>query len=450
MNEDFPMKSLEQVAKEQNYYPIHLSEVNRKNNVTATEDIYTEQGLLVAPKGTSIDTATAERILQFRLVQPLVELVRLERAMTHRELNDDFSAMLESLPDAKELHAASGLRKTLSRLLDAEWIDPVLMQELTLLRDRIPGHFRKTLLCTWLSLLIAMELGLDDADGGEVFLAGLSHDIGFLHISPEILQGDAALDPPKWRAVQSHVILGSHLLKKIYGDGSTAAKAVLEHHERCDGSGYPLGKTDDQLDGIGQITAIADVMQAIRINRLDARGRTLKDLLPLLFMNSGRHRREIRDAACSILTRFGRSSSPSGPPADAGISIDRLVSLETGLQEAALLLRELEVSGPETAAPAGGRIPKITKPVKTMIASTGLASEEIIGWLKSLRDEPSGPPLADLAELELMQGELRWQMEWICRTIEQELWKGDNSGPPAAQLSDTAEKIAGCLSRLGR
>jgi hypothetical protein len=58
--------------------------------VTATEDIYTEQGLLVAPKGTSIDTATAERILQFRLVQPLVELVRLERAMTHREMNEDF------------------------------------------------------------------------------------------------------------------------------------------------------------------------------------------------------------------------------------------------------------------------------------------------------------------------------------------------------------------------
>lgn len=224
----------------------------------------------------------------------------------------------------------------------------------------------------------------------------------------------------------------------------------MEHHERCDGSGYPLGKTEDQLDDIGQITAIADVMQAIRVNRLDACGRTLKDLRPLLFMNSGRHRREIRNAACSILTRFGGSPSLAGPPVDAGTFIDRLVSLETGLQEAALLLREIEISGPETVEPAGGRIPKITKPVKTMIASTGLASEEIIVWLKDLRDEPSNPPLADLAELELMQVELRWQLEQICRTIEQELWKGDCSGTSREQLADTAEKIAGCLARLGR
>ena len=445
---DDRMKDLEQAAREQTYYPVHLSEVNKKNNVTATRDIFTEQGILVAPKGTPIDGATAERILRFRLVEPLVEMVRLEKSMSLRDLGREFILTIDSFPDAEELHKACRFQKELDRLVESYLIDPVLLQELTILRERLPRHFQKTLFCTWLSALIASELGVGEDISNEVFLAGLSHDIGFLHISEDILRDIRALDPPRWRAIQSHVVIGSLLLKKLYGEGSPAAKAVLEHHERCDGSGYPVGMTDGHLDVTGQITAIADIIQAVRIDKFSACGRSLSDFVPLLLMNSDSHLREIRDAVYSILTRCGVASFRPRPSADAGPLIEHLLSGGVRLRKAASLLGEIDIAGPVTVETGGRRIERILNPVRSMVASSGLVSDDIIGWLENLRSKPSDAPLAELAQMELMQGELGWQLEKICRAFDQYLAIDGSSDPRMTQLADVSKRISGCLSGL--
>ena len=448
MIDDSRMKSLEQVAREQNYYPVHLSEMNKKNNVTATRDILTDQGILVAPKGASIDAAIAERILRFRLVEPLVELVRLEKTISLRDLGREFILTIDSFPDARELHKACRFQKELDRLVESYLVDPILLQELTILREQLPRHFRKTLFCTWLSALIASELGVGEDISNEVFLAGLSHDIGFLHISGDILREVRELDPPKWRAIQSHVVLGSFLLKKLYGEGSPAAKAVLEHHERCDGSGYPVGKTDVHLDITGQITAIADIIQAVRIDKFSACGRSLSDFVPLLLMNSDSHLREIRDAVYSILTRCGSAPSRSRPSADVGALIEQLLSGGVRLRAAASRFHEAEIPASVTVEIGGSRIEKILNPVRSMIASSGIVSDEIIRWLESLRSDPSDAPLAELAQMELMQGELGWQLEKACRAIDQYVSTDGRLDPRTAQLAEISRKMSGCLSGL--
>ena len=445
---DDRMNSLEQVAREQNYYPVHLSEMNKKNHVTATRDIYNEQGILVVRKGAPIDAATADRILRFRLVDPLMEMVRIEKAISLDDLGREFILTIDSFPDAKELHNACRFQKGLDRLVDSYLVDPILLQELTILRERLPRQFQKTLFCTWLSALIASELGVGEDISTEVFLAGLSHDIGFLHISADIIREIRDLDPPKWRAIQSHVILGSSLLKKLYGEESVAAKAVLEHHERCDGSGYPAGKTDVQLDVAGQITAIADIIQAVRIDKFSARGRYLSDFVPLLLMNSDSHLREIRDAVYSILTRCRAVSIRSRSSAEAGAFVEQLLSDGVRLREAASRLDEAEIPRPATVAVGASRIERILNPVRSMIASSGVVSDEIIGWLENLRSAPADAPLAELAQLELMQGELGWQLEKACRAIDQYANADGRLDPRTAQLAEISRKISGCLSGL--
>ncbi len=111
MTVDAQIQSLERVAKEQRYYAVHLSEVNRKQDVTATGDIYAENGLLIVPKGTRIDHATADRILQFRLIQPLEEQVRLEHTLTHEEINKEFQTHLNSYPDCCTYRPTSSIKK---------------------------------------------------------------------------------------------------------------------------------------------------------------------------------------------------------------------------------------------------------------------------------------------------------------------------------------------------
>jgi len=448
MTTDAQIQSLERVAKDQNYYAVHLSEVNRNQDVTATGDIYAENGLLIVPKGTRIDHATADRILQFRLIQPLEEQVQLERALTHEEMNKEFKAHLDSYPDAMEMHSACDFQKKLDRLLESAPVKPMLLQELTVLRDRLPKEFRKTIFCTWFSTLIASELGMKDDAVLEVLLVGLSHDIGLLHISAETINKKGPLTPAEWRAIQSHVILGHLLVRKLYGDASGAAMAVLEHHERCDGSGYPVGKTDEQLGVAGQIMGIADSIQAIRVGQFSSCGRNLRDVMPYLHMNSRTHFPIVYEAVCSILARSGLQPSCVNPFGDIDDLVVHLLARGERLQKAVALLQKLDIAGLGNAENHHRKLLKIVKPVVSMITSSGLVASEVITWLEHLKREPSGGVLSDLTEMELMQNELYWQMKKVCRAIDQCLDANENDAPFMQQLAETSKKISEFISGL--
>ena len=73
--------TLEETANQQNHYAENLAEVNKSTDVIATQDIYNENGLLVAAKGTNINHEVSDLIVQQKLVQPLEEQVQLEKAL---------------------------------------------------------------------------------------------------------------------------------------------------------------------------------------------------------------------------------------------------------------------------------------------------------------------------------------------------------------------------------
>lgn len=447
MAEDNPTMTLEEVAIDQSHYAIHLSEVNKTQNVTATEDIFAENGLLIAPKGTNIDHATAERILRLRLFQPLESLVRLEQAMTAENLDNEFRGTLDSYPDARELHTTCIFQENLKWLVHSNPVNPMLMQELTVMRERLPSFFRKTLLCTWLSVMIASELGMKDNAVTDIYLAGLSHDIGFLHIPPDIFQ-QTPLSATQWRAIQSHVIIGYFLLKRLYGADSAAARAVLEHHERCDGSGYPVGKTEGQLDTAGQTIGIADSLQAIRMDKFAASGRNLKGLVPVLHMNSGKYSPAVCEAAYSILTRSGPSQSSVNPCSDAGTLVENLISRGNRLQKAVAILHTLDTSRMTAAGNEYKKISSIIDSVKPNIARSGLVANEVIEWLEGVQGEAQDAPLDELTEMDTLQTELHWQLKRICRVIDQSLDAHDHASPCMSELAMASKKITESITGL--
>ncbi len=104
-------------------------------------------------------------------------------------------------------------------------------------------------------------------------LAGLLHDIGKCLIDPKILTKPEPLTEEEYRYVKEHPNLG---LKILTDSNSPVDKrirsAVLMHHERCDGSGYPAGRKGDTISDFAKIVAIADVYDAMTSNRCYRKG----------------------------------------------------------------------------------------------------------------------------------------------------------------------------------
>ncbi|MBQ3791287.1 MAG: HD-GYP domain-containing protein [Lachnospiraceae bacterium] len=91
--------------------------------------------------------------------------------------------------------------------------------------------------------------------------SGLLHDIGKLLIPGEIITKPSKLTADEYHIVQTHSRQGYEIIKSLPINDHIKF-ATLMHHERCDGSGYPLGLQADQIDLFAKIVAIADVYDA--------------------------------------------------------------------------------------------------------------------------------------------------------------------------------------------
>lgn len=98
-------------------------------------------------------------------------------------------------------------------------------------------------------------------------LAGLLHDIGKIRIPSQIIQKPDKLSAEEFKVVKTHTIEGYNLVKNLPID-DRIKNAVLMHHEKCDGSGYPLGLTADKIDSFAKIVSIADVYDAMTSARV--------------------------------------------------------------------------------------------------------------------------------------------------------------------------------------
>lgn len=98
-------------------------------------------------------------------------------------------------------------------------------------------------------------------------MSGLLHDLGKMKISNMILDKPGKLTPKEFEIMKKHPLYGYNYLKDAIGISKIVTNAVLQHHEREDGSGYPLKIKGDQIHPYAKILAIADVFDAITSNK---------------------------------------------------------------------------------------------------------------------------------------------------------------------------------------
>ena len=116
------------------------------------------------------------------------------------------------------------------------------------------GHQRKV---SELATAMAREMGMTNADVADIQLAGLMHDIGKVSVPAEILSVAGQLSSIQFEVVKDHAEAGYEILSAADLEGQIP-ELVRQHHERCDGSGYPRGLRADELLSGAKILMVAD------------------------------------------------------------------------------------------------------------------------------------------------------------------------------------------------
>ena len=110
-------------------------------------------------------------------------------------------------------------------------------------------------------------LGLAAEDVKTLTLCGLLHDIGKLMIPDNIIRKPDRLSPAEYNVIKTHTLLGYNILME-HNISDAIKESALMHHERCDGSGYPLGIGENRIHPYAKIVAIADVYDAMTAARV--------------------------------------------------------------------------------------------------------------------------------------------------------------------------------------
>jgi putative nucleotidyltransferase with HDIG domain len=135
-----------------------------------------------------------------------------------------------------------------------------LLLETMALRD--PSAARHAAAVAHYGIELARAAGLNEREQALVHTAGLLHDIGKEALPDHVLLGRAPLDAEERRLLERHPADGARLLLRVEGLGEVAT-AVLAHHERIDGRGYPDGLSGDDIPIPARILAIAEVYDVL-------------------------------------------------------------------------------------------------------------------------------------------------------------------------------------------
>lgn len=153
-----------------------------------------------------------------------------------------------------------------------------LTNALDLRSPHFHGHSRAV---SMQAAAIAESLGLDVKEVESIRIAGLLHDVGMIAVPDTLVEKTSELTDEEFTIIRQHCDRGAEILQPMRHLGDVI-RYVHEHHERVNGSGYPLGKRADEISLGGQIVGIAEAWIAILESRAYRGGMSREDGLRLL------------------------------------------------------------------------------------------------------------------------------------------------------------------------
>lgn len=192
----------------------------------------------------------------------------LEKA---REIKDvavqNVKNMLEDAASGKSFDSEPA-KEQVNDIVKSVFRNKDAMLSLTRLKSFDEYTFTHCVNVTVLAIALARETGFTKKQVEMIGLGGMLHDVGKMKVPDAVLNKPGKLDPEERLIIQKHTTWGYDILKDRDDISDVAKLMALEHHERIDGSGYPNGKTEDQLQPESMLTGVVDVYDALTSARV--------------------------------------------------------------------------------------------------------------------------------------------------------------------------------------
>lgn len=168
-----------------------------------------------------------------------------------------------------------------------------------------------------LAVKIAAYLNIDKKGCDDIYLGGLIHDIGKIGVPDSILSKKGKLTEVEFDTIRQHPSVGKKIMASVKLPEVTS-QAMYQHHERYDGTGYPLGLKGEQINLAGRIIAVADVFDALISDRPYRKALSIEKAIAYMKENAGKaFDAEVIYALIAILANEGVPASDCAPLARA-------------------------------------------------------------------------------------------------------------------------------------
>ena len=163
--------------------------------------------------------------------------------------------------------ASEQITNVTNELITSLYADDNILLKMHQLQSYDDYTYKHCLRVAMMSVTIGKSLGLPRNKMHDLCEAALLHDLGKRTIDVDIIRKPGRLTDDEFAAIKKHPQNGYLLLRKNGGYSEEVMNAVLMHHEKYDGTGYPLGLKGDQITYLARIITVADVYDALTSNR---------------------------------------------------------------------------------------------------------------------------------------------------------------------------------------
>ncbi|WP_028304266.1 HD-GYP domain-containing protein [Oceanospirillum maris] len=428
-------------------YVNHLADVQETNPVTASEDIFNDFGVLLLKKGAVINPRVAGHLVQHKLKKELDQSINVANALTLYDVLNQILELVESESEFNLLHQHFDFEVTLRQLFFAKPIPAQVLQRLTVMQQVMPDIYKRSLFGAWMAPLLAKMMGLPHQSYFSAFAAGLSHDIGLLHIPVDAATKQEGLSYSQWRALKSHPIVARIILegRKVYDDDTL--KGVADHQERCDRSGYPSYKPSKEIGWVAPLVAISDQLFDIfydnsrdsktilawnaylEVNMTTFGVRNVEPLLALL-----------KDP--KIIAHVQKELPP--------VNVND-VAIQNGqvsqLFELVVDLFDIAASHPRSRVARA--VSECITQLRWVRDSAGMGSDHLSEWLEWCKKNPNEIDAVELAEISELLSCLRWRFRHLWRVAVEFSWSDKVSDEDKSQVKTIYQKMTPLLPKPG-
>lgn len=204
-----------------------------------------------------------------------------------RDAEDELTLIHRDLQTGRGRNTLRRIVELAGDLQDAWERDPD--QAMGLLQLEAIDHrlSRRLMHAALLTQVLSLPSGLDEAERHSLMCAALTYDVALAPINDVLATQSTPLSEAQWRAIQSHTVEGVEMLQRIGVSDERWLAAVLDHHERVDGTGYPRGLRDDAVSIEARILGIVDIYSAMIRPRAYRDAQTSRVALRDIFLERG-------------------------------------------------------------------------------------------------------------------------------------------------------------------